>query len=87
MEFHNYMEELVLEVVEDLLSKRDDVCRCEKCKLDIATFALNKLPPKYVVTQKGRVYTKLSELEIQEKANIVKEVTRGIEKVKSNPQH
>lgn len=87
MEFHNYMEDLVLDVLEDLLSKRDDVCACEKCKLDMATFALNKLPPKYVVTHKGRIYTKLAELEIQVKADIVKEVTKGIEKVKSKPQH
>jgi competence protein ComFB len=48
---------------------------------------LNKLPSKYVVTLKGRVYTKLSELELQRKADIVKELTKAIEIVKNNPQH
>jgi competence protein ComFB len=87
MELHNYMEDAVRENLERLLSERDDICKCEKCKLDIMALVLNKLPSKYVVTLKGRVYTKLSQLELQRKADIVKELTKAIEIVKNNPQH
>ncbi len=87
MELHNYMEDAVKENLERLLSERDDLCKCEKCKLDIMALALNKLPSKYVVTSKGRIYTRLSELELQRKADIVKELTKAIEIVKNNPQH
>lgn len=87
MEIHNYMEDLVEDILENLLSKRDDVCNCKKCKSDIAALALNKLPCKYVVTQKGRVYTKLAELELQLRIDIVKELVKAMERVKSSPQH
>ncbi len=87
MEFHNYMEDIVEDTLEKLLSEREDVCKCERCKLDIIALALNRLPPKYVVTQKGRIYTKLAELELQLKADVVKEITKAIEIVKKNPQH
>lgn len=87
MEFYNYMEDLVVETLEELLSKRTDVCKCKICVLDIATLALNKLPPKYVVTQRGRVYTKLSELELQLKVDVIKGLTQAIEVVKNNPRH
>lgn len=87
MEIHNYMEDVVMSVVENTLSKAEDICNCQKCKLDIAALALNKLPPKYIVTQKGRVYTKLAELQLQAMADVTREVTKAIEIVKKNPHH
>lgn len=86
MELHNYMEDVVLNNL-NLLLEKEDMCKCEKCKLDIMALALNKLPSKYVVTQRGRIYTKLAELELQFKADVVRELTKAIEVVKKNPQH
>lgn len=87
MELHNYMEDVVMLALEELFSQKEDICKCEKCKFDIATMALNKLPPRYVVTKKGRVYTKLSELELQNKADILKELVKAINIVQKKPQH
>ena len=87
MSMHNYMEDIVGETLDILISERDDLCKCDKCKLDIAAMALNKLSPKYVVTSKGRVYTKLNELEFQHRADILKEVTKAIEFVRVNLKH
>jgi len=87
MGIHNYMENIVEEVLNDILSEREDICKCEKCKLDMKTWALNRLPPKYVVTQKGRVYTKLQEISIQFKTDVTREVTRAVEQIRSKPQH
>ncbi|HDN86035.1 MAG: competence protein ComFB [Candidatus Omnitrophota bacterium] len=87
MECHNYMEDIVRNTLENLLSKRNDVCKCEKCTLDMMALALNNLPPKYVVTDKGRVYTKIAELELQLRTDVVREITKAIDKVKKAPQH
>jgi len=81
------MEDVVFNVLEKFLSKAEDVCKCEKCKLDIAAIALNKLTPKYVVTSKGRVYTKIAELEVQAVADVTREITKAVEIVKKHPQH
>jgi competence protein ComFB len=81
------MEDIVLDALEELLSERNDICKCEKCKFDITAITLNRLPSKYVVTPRGRVYTKLSELELQKRTDIIKELTKAIEIVKNNPQH
>ena len=39
--------------------------QCHICRMDIAAYALNHLPSKYVVTRKGEVYSKLAELQIR----------------------
>ena len=87
MKFHNYMEDIVLNMMDKILPQRDDICKCEKCKLDIVALVLNKLPPKYVVTSKGVVYTRLAQLKIQLKADLAKEITQAISIVQDKPQH
>ena len=79
----NYMEELVFNMIEDL-SKKISICTCQKC---IAAIALNELPPKYVVTEKGELYSKLEILKQQFEVDIVSSVTKAIEKVGNHPQH
>lgn len=87
MDLHNYTEDIVNEVLEDLISERTGICTCKKCMLDMAAVALNNLPAKYVVTEKGRVYAKLAEAKLQLKVDILKEVTKAIDIVKNNPKH
>lgn len=87
MKIFNYMEDVVREQLEDLLSKRDDVCKCQRCKLDMMVWALNRLPQKYVITDKGRIYTKLAEQETQFKADVISVLTKAIIKVSKNVQH
>jgi competence protein ComFB len=81
------MEDIVFDILEKLLPEVKDACKCEKCKLDIASLALNRLSPKYVVTQRGMVYTKLETLALQSKADVLRETTKAIEVVKKNPRH
>jgi len=87
MNIQNYMEDVVQEELELLLSERNDICKCQKCKFDMMVWTLNRLPAKYVITNKGRLYTKLKEQEIQFKTDVVKELTKAIEYVGKNPQH
>lgn len=87
MEFRNYIEELVLEELTVLLEKRKGICKCERCRLDIAALALNNLPPRYVVTDIGRAHTKLESVKTQFKIDVIKELTKAIAKVKKRPRH
>jgi len=81
------MEQAVFNVLNKLLKNRDDICVCEKCKMDIAAIALNNLPTKYVVTEKGELYTKVNEMEIQFEADIIKELVKAIEIVSNDVRH
>jgi competence protein ComFB len=81
------MEDVVQDELEILLAERENICKCQKCKYDMMVMALNRLPPQYVITNRGRLYTKLTEQEAQFKADVVKELTKSILKVSRNPQH
>lgn len=87
MRMHNYMEEVVQDELELLLADKDDLCKCQKCRYDIMVWALNRLPAQYVITDRGRLYTRLSEQEAQFKVDVVKVLTKAIQHVARNPQH
>jgi competence protein ComFB len=87
MQVFNYMEDMVKEELEALLAETDDICKCQKCKFDIMVWALNRLPPKYVITDKGRMFTKLKEQEVQFRADVVRVLTKAMLHVSKNPLH
>ncbi len=87
MKVYNYMEDIVKDTLEDLVSKKGDICKCGKCKLDMMARALNRLPPKYIVSDKGRIFTKLQEVEVQFRADVARELTKAISHITKNPQH
>ncbi len=87
MKIFNYMEEVVKEKLDEIMDERNDLCKCQKCRLDIMVWALNRVPPKYVITEKGRMYTKLREQETQFKADVVRELVKAVQQVSKNPQH
>ena len=82
----NYMEEIVFNQIKEVL---EDIncCKCEKCILDIAAIALNDLPPKYVVSQKGELYSKLNTLKQQFEVDVISAITKAAVLVKRNPRH
>lgn len=88
MELINYMEEVVKRAFEDL--SREEPYRnihfTEKMKLDICAYALNHLPPRYIVTQKGHLYTRLNELRQQFQTDLVVELTKAIQQIQANPR-
>jgi competence protein ComFB len=87
MELKNHMETLVLQKVDELLVKNADVCSCSRCRLDIAAIALNNLPPKYYVTEKGELFHKTAILNRQFEPDIIRAVLQGINKVAASPNH
>lgn len=88
MELHNYTETIVQEVVEELMGSANlDICRCERCRLDIAAKALNNLPPRYIVNHKGEVFTKLSFSCNEMRVQVVTAVMNAMLQVAQNPGH
>ncbi len=82
----NYMEEVVDRVIENVL-KDMDICKCDICKTDIKALALNELIPKYVVTQKGELYVKLSYLDPQFETDAASSIVKSAEIVNNKKRH
>ena len=82
----NYMEDIVQDMLPSVLD-RIDMCRCERCKMDIFANVLNKLPPKYVVTRKGQLYTKIASLQHQFDVDIITAITTAAGLVAKYPRH
>ena len=55
MELRNYMEEVVLQKLDQVLAQYPYCCKCDQCRRDIATLALNNLPPRYISSHKGDI--------------------------------
>ena len=87
MGMQNYMEILMWQKLDDVLDAHPGICRCEKCRYDIAALAMNFLPPRYVVTDRGQFYTKIKALEQQFTIDIVSAITHAVKVVSSAPQH
>ena len=82
----NYMEDCVTDMMPSVLSHLN-VCQCERCRMDILAHVLNKLPPKYVVTKKGHLYTKLSAIQAQFDVDIIAAITKAASIISANPRH
>lgn len=87
MKLYNLMEEVVFDVIDDLLKKDVNICSCKKCRLDIAAITLNNLPPKYIVTGKGKLFERANNMNYQFKADVTKEVIKAMKIVSKKPKH
>jgi len=82
----NYMEEIVFNLINEVLEDIN-VCKCGKCTMDIAAIALNDLPPKYIVTEKGELYSKINALRQQFEVDVIAAITKAAVLVKRKPRH
>lgn len=88
MELRNLMEKLVWERLEEVLDTQNtEFCACQQCRMDMAALSLNELPPRYVVTQRGEIFSKADILEIQRYVDVVAAVTKAVNLVKKKPRH
>ena len=85
-EYRNIMESLVEEEFERAAATLG-CCTCEACRNDIIAYALNQLPPKYVATRKGEVYSKTFILRNQHYADIMAALAKGAKVFSDHPRH
>ncbi|MCR4626471.1 MAG: late competence development ComFB family protein [Treponema sp.] len=95
MHVHNLMEEVVIDRINHLNDQIKEInppwfrCDCENCRMDAVTYVLNRVPPKYVVSGRGVVYTNENIKEGQVLADIDAIGLEGIRIVNSvqRPNH
>ncbi len=64
-----------------------DCCKCEQCRLDTLSYALNRIKPQYVVSTQGELMSKLCEFDYQFEANVMSELVRAAGIIKKHPRH
>lgn len=82
----NMMESLVMLKLGEVIDKLE-CCKCQKCQMDIASYALNRLPPKYVATVEGEIYSKLDTLSLQYETDMLSILFQGACIVSKRPRH
>lgn len=86
-ELKNVMEELVYEKLDELMDRLGS-CKCRNCRMDSAAFALNHLPPKYVVSDRGELISKTIFLDKgQYEMDVTMAIINGVTKVMERPRH
>ncbi len=83
----NMMEENVERTLNQLLPTMPNICSCEECRLDMATYALNRLHPKYVRTSTGAILHRFDTSSNQIETEILATVVSAINVIGSNPHH
>ncbi|MDR2193929.1 MAG: late competence development ComFB family protein [Treponema sp.] len=91
MELHNTNEDIVIAHVNDMFNafdmsgKHDDICTCEQCRMDTVCYVLNRIEPRYIVSNRGVVRIEQNTIENQQKeADIVAMIHEGISKINHN---
>ncbi len=89
--YKNIVEVVVNEmfdrVFQEYRKKDPGICTCDKCKEDIKALALNKIPPQYVVGEKGNILKRVDFDLISGKAQVASALTTAIQVVSANPRH
>lgn len=79
----NLMENLVLEHIDSVI-RRFNSCSCDRCRCDIAAYALNQLPPQYIVADSQ--YAAQLEKEIPQKT-VLDALINAVIYVRGHPNH
>lgn len=86
MNLHNIMEEEVIKRVEDcyndetILNTTGSKCSCSQCKLDTTAYVLNRIKPRYIISERGVVHA-VAEQGSQMDADINILIIEGMKKV------
>lgn len=86
----NYVELCVKKFLDTTLNTDPNyfnICKCEQCIDDIVAKALNNIKPFYITSKTGEVFAEYSSLELQNNAEVIKEVIKAIEFVSKNKHH
>jgi competence protein ComFB len=82
----NAIEDHAIEALAQVVGHFPEFCGCETCRLDVLVYALNRLPPRYVVGLEGTVVTDVNLDKDQNRAAIEVAVMEGIRKINLAPR-
>ena len=87
-------EYVTVNIVEDIVqskapefAKNFGVCDCHHCISDVIAIALNEIPPRYTVTQKGMLFAKVNSYALQHFADVNQALTKACMIVIESPRH
>ncbi|MBA2132011.1 late competence development ComFB family protein [Capillibacterium thermochitinicola] len=83
----NYMEDVVLEVLEEVLQVNPDFCRCPKCKQDVVLIALSKIKGRYASSPVGEIFARVEQSDRQVRTDALLAVMQALEQVAAYPRH
>ena len=69
------------------LMKSIEMCRCDKCFMDVCAITLNKFNPKYVTTTRGELLAKISTYDHNYQSEMMVEILKAMLIVKKTPRH
>lgn len=88
---HNYTEEAVNRmlpgILKEYLKSHSNICTCDLCIENITAFSLNQLPPHYVSSNEGAIFTEVGFDQIGGKAQVIAVITRAIKLITEKPRH
>lgn len=82
----NVMQLLVEEKADEYM-KMFGICCCDKCRVDVRAYALNHLPPKYVVLSQHERVPRLTVYENRFASDITAQLIQACKKVMLTPHH
>ncbi|MDR2479337.1 MAG: late competence development ComFB family protein [Treponema sp.] len=91
MEIHNASEDIVVSSVQTIFStiekenNPDGFCLCDQCRLDTICYALNRIEPHYIVSNRGFTRIEMDGIKRQQvEADIASLVYKGLRLVNHN---
>ena len=87
MNYHNCMEDIVEDKMDEVLASFPGCCKCESCRQDIAVITLNNLRPRYVSTEKGQIFARIEESTQQAEIEVLRQLMLAVEIVSKHPHH
>lgn len=82
----NVMQILVEEKADEYM-KMFGICCCDKCRVDVRAYALNHLPPKYVVLSQNERVPRLTVYENRFASDVTSQLIQACKKVMLTPHH
>lgn len=83
----NIVEKIVWDKMDEILEHKPEMCKCDKCKADVAAYTLNRLHPRYVASSQGELYARAECLGSDFRTALLVALTEAIEIVCKNPKH
>ena len=91
MEVHNIVEDIVIARVDEIFDalkeegNKGGLCTCDKCRMDVICYALNRTTPHYISSNRGASRVKLDGIEYQQIfADTTALVHEGLKRVNHN---
>ncbi|HPG58616.1 MAG TPA: late competence development ComFB family protein [Candidatus Wallbacteria bacterium] len=88
MAIYNYLEDLIQVKIQQILSNKNNVCKCDKCLSDMLAYAINGLPVISYVTSDGGIHREVQNLTNDNlKIELATRCVKAVDLVGKNPKH